>query len=67
VDFFYCGANDNKPQVPESNWPFNMRDAFDETGTYHFTITVNAGGVSDSITVPIVWLGRWDKIVAGPP
>jgi hypothetical protein len=64
VDFLYCGADDNKLYVPESGWPFAMSDTFAETGSYHFTITINAGGISDSITVAVAWPGRWNQIIA---
>jgi hypothetical protein len=64
IDFLMCSSEDNKLVVPESDWPQSLRDSFNETGTYHFTITVNAGGISDSITVAVGWPGQWDKLIA---
>jgi hypothetical protein len=64
VDFLMCTSQNNKLGVPESNWPLALRDIFNDTGTFHFTITVNADGISDSITVAVGWPGQWDKITA---
>jgi hypothetical protein len=64
VDFLMCSSQNNKMTVPGSDWPLALRGIFDQTGTYHFTITVNGGGVSDSVTVSVGWGGRWDRIIA---
>jgi hypothetical protein len=64
ADFLMCTSENNKMVVPESNWPLSLRNIFDETGTYHFTITVNGGGISESITVAVGWPGQWDRITA---
>ena len=63
IDFLMCSSENNKLLVPESNWPRILNNVFNETGTYHFTITVNFQ-VSDSITIAVGWGGRWDKITA---
>ena len=39
-------------------------DVFDDTGTYHITITVNGDELSESITIAVGWPGTWDKITA---
>ena len=64
VDFLMCSSQNNKTAIPESSWPLALRDIFDEPGTYHFTITLNAEDISDSITVAVGWPGQWDRITA---
>jgi hypothetical protein len=64
IDFLVCSSENDKLVVPERNWPLSLRSIFDDTGTYHFTIKVNGGGISDSITVAVGWPGQWDKITA---
>jgi hypothetical protein len=44
VDFLICSAYNNKLRVPESDWPLSLQHLFDDTGTYHFTITARAVG-----------------------
>jgi len=64
ADFLCCASEDNLLKVPECNWPNALKTLLNETGTYHFTITANAGGISASITVAVGWPGQWDKMVA---
>lgn len=65
TDFLVCSSQDNKLRVPpDCEWPLALNNIFDETGTYHFTITVNGDGISDSIKVAVGWPGQWDKITA---
>jgi hypothetical protein len=62
-DILWCSSENNKLVVPECTWPLNLRELFEQTGTYHFTIMLNAeGGSSNSITLAIGWPGQWDKI-----
>lgn len=41
IDFLRCFEIDNKLTVPDCFWPNPLKQVFDETGTYRFTITVS--------------------------
>jgi hypothetical protein len=62
IDFLACSSENNILVVPQSDWPNSLRATFQETGTYHFAITVIASGIGDSITVAVGWSGQWNKI-----
>lgn len=64
VDFLICTSDYNRLNVPDADWPLELQLVFNDTGTYHFTLTVNGDGLSESITVAVAWPGTWDKITA---
>jgi hypothetical protein len=53
VDFLMSAETNNRIGPPDCMWPNSLRGVLDETGTYHFTITVNGQGISKSITVAL--------------
>jgi hypothetical protein len=63
IDFVKCDEEHNRLLVV-GHWPAVLQDAFNDHAFYTFTLTVNAGGVSQSHKVEVMWNGKWNEMTA---
>ena len=63
IDFIKCDEEHNRLFVI-GRWPIVMENAFEDRAFYTFTIMVNAGGVSASRKVEVMWNGKYDEMTA---
>jgi len=60
--FLSCNADSNKLDLPGGR--FVLDNALKELGTYKFTIAAVGGSLQDTITIAVVWSGKWSEIKA---
>jgi hypothetical protein len=62
VNTLHINQNDNRLAVWQTQLPSSLEDFLRDAGTYRFTVSVFAEGVTRHARIEVDWKGKWDTI-----